>query len=288
MRTTFLSLLLMSFIGQCGAASIRTLIIDGQNNHDWKSTTPVLKKTLEETKLFSVDVLTSPGEKDPAMETFKPRFQNYQVVVMNYNGSMWAEDARRSFEDYMASGGGLVIVHAADNSFATWPAYNEMIGLGGWYGRDEKSGPYLRWRDGKQVLDARPGPAGHHGAAHPFTVETRAPEHPVMQGLPEKWLHVSDELYDYMRGPARNVTVLATAFADPKFGGSGEHEPQLLTIAYGKGRVFHTMLGHDPVAMRCVGFMVTLQRGTEWAATGKVSQLLPVDFPKPEASSSRP
>jgi hypothetical protein len=187
----------------------------------------------------------------------------------------------------MARGGALVVVHAADNSFATWPAYNEMIAVGGWYGRDEKSGPYLRWRDGKQVLDNKPGPAGHHGPQHPFVVETRTPNHPIMKGLPDKWLHVSDELYDYMRGPARNATILATAFADPKQGGSGENEPQLLVVSYGKGRVFHTMMGHGPEAMNCAGFITTLQRGTEWAATGKVTQKVPTDFPKTDAVSVR-
>jgi uncharacterized protein len=269
------------------AAPIQTLIIDGQNNHDWKSTTPVMKKALEDTKLFDVEVSTFPGEKDPALASFKPNFAKYQVIVMNYNGAMWGEATRKAFEGFMLSGGGLVVVHAADNSFTAWPAYNEMIAVGGWYGRDEKSGPYLRWRDGKQVLDNKPGPAGHHGAQHPFVVETRAPNHPIMQGLPEKWLHVADELYDYMRGPAKNATILATAFADPKYDGSGENEPQLLVVSYGKGRVFHTTMGHGPEAMRCVGFITTLQRGTEWAATGKVTQKIPADFPKTDATSAR-
>ena len=271
----------------CGAAPLRALLIDGQNNHDWKATSPILKKTLEDTRLFTVDVATAPGAKDPALERFKPEFARYKVIIMNYNGAMWGEATRRAFEDYMAGGGGLVVVHAADNSFSAWPAYNEMIAVGGWSGRNENSGPYLRWRDGKQVLDNRPGPAGHHGAAHAFVVETRAPEHPIMQGLPEKWLHATDELYDFMRGPAKNATILATAFADPKYGGSGENEPQLLVVNYGKGRVFHTTLGHGPEAMRCVGFMTTLQRGAEWAATGTVTQKVPEDFPKPDAVSVR-
>jgi hypothetical protein len=287
MRKILAFLVVMAGVGQCGAASIRTLIIDGQNNHDWKSTTPVLKKALENAKLFTVEVATSPGEKDPTLATFKPDFAKYGVIVMNYNGEMWGEATRKAFEDYMARGGGLVVVHAADNSFATWPAYNAMIAVGGWYGRDEKSGPYLRWRDGKQVLDTKPGPAGHHGPQHQFVVETRTPNHPIMQGLPEKWLHVSDELYDFMRGPARNATILATAFADSGQGGSGENEPQLLVVSYGKGRVFHTMMGHGPEAMSCVGFITTLQRGTEWAATGKVTQKVPADFPKADAISVR-
>ena len=39
---------------------IKVLIIDGQNNHNWKATTPLIKKALEEAKLFKVDVATSP------------------------------------------------------------------------------------------------------------------------------------------------------------------------------------------------------------------------------------
>ena len=108
-----------------------------------------------------------------------------------------------------------------------------------------------------------------------------------MAGLPEKWLHATDELYDFMRGPAKNATILATTFADPKFGGSGEQEAQLIAISYGKGRVFHTTLGHGVEAMKCVGFITTLQRGTEWAATGKVTQPVPADFPKADAVSLR-
>jgi type 1 glutamine amidotransferase len=92
-------------------------------------------------------------------------------------------------------------------------------------------------------------------------------------------MHANDELYDRLRGPARNVTVLATAYSDRSTGGSGEEEPMLMAIQYGKGRVFHTTLGHDVGAMKCVGFIVTLQRGTEWAATGEVTQKVPDDFP---------
>ncbi len=54
-------------------------------------------------------------------------------------------------------------------------------------------------------------------------------------------------------------------------GGSGEHEPLLMTIQFGNGRVFHTTLGHDAEAIKGMAFQVTLQRGTEWAATGDVT-----------------
>ncbi|RMG29574.1 MAG: ThuA domain-containing protein, partial [Bacteroidetes bacterium] len=80
---------------------------------------------------------------------------------------------------------------------------------------------------------------------------------------------------------------LATAYAAPEMKGSGRHEPMLLTIDYGQGRVFHTTLGHADYSVECVGFITSLCRGTEWAATGKVSQPIPQDFPTAEQSSHR-
>ncbi|MEI7953952.1 MAG: ThuA domain-containing protein [Verrucomicrobiota bacterium] len=287
MKTLFAGLFFVACSLPGWAAPLPTLIIDGQNNHDWKATTPVIKAALEATGLFSVEVATAPGGNGPELATFKPDFAKYKVLVMNYNGEMWSEATRKAFEEYVAGGGGMVAVHAADNSFPKWQAYNEMIAVGGWNGRDDKSGAYLRWKDGKPLLDTRPGGVGHHGEQHPFVLETRAPKHPIMAGLPEKWLHATDELYDFMRGPAKNATILATTFADPKFGGSGEQEAQLITISYGKGRVFHTTLGHGVEAMKCVGFITTLQRGTEWAASGNVTQPVPADFPKADAVSLR-
>jgi type 1 glutamine amidotransferase len=263
------------------AAPFKALIIDGQNNHDWKSTTPHLRKILEETGLFTVEVATTPAAgKD--ISDFKPRFADYAVLISNYNGVPWAKETEDAFVQYVRNGGGFVSVHAADNAFPDWKEYNEMIGVGGWGGRSEKSGVWLYWADG-WVRDTSRGPGGSHGAQHAFKVTTRAPEHPIMAGLPAEWMHAKDELYDRLRGPATNVTVLATAWSDPATRGTGHHEPSLMAISYGKGRIFHTALGHnngkDIAAQRCVGFIVTLQRGTEWAASGRVTQKVPANFP---------
>jgi type 1 glutamine amidotransferase len=272
------------------AAPKHVLLIDGQNNHQWQVTTPILTKQLEETGLFKVDVATTPP-KGGDMSVFKPDFKKYAVVVSNYSdfggGGVWPPETQKAFEDYVRGGGGFVTVHAADNAFPKWLEYNKMIGVGGWGGRTEKDGPMLRWRDGKVVPDTTPGNGGHHGKRHSYAVTTRDKSHPIMKGLPESWMHTEDELYDALRGPAENVTVLATAFSDKSTGGTGEHEPALMIIKYGKGRVFHTILGHDAVAMQCAGFAATFQRGTEWAATGKVTQKVPADFPKADAVSKR-
>jgi type 1 glutamine amidotransferase len=260
------------------APPIKTLIVDGQNNHTWESTTPVIKTILEQTELFTVDVATSPP-KGQSLEAFKPEFAKYDVVVSNYNGGDWPKETQDAFVEYVRAGGGVVIIHAADNAFAKWRQYNEIIGLGGWGGRNESSGPYVYWKDGKFVRDDSPGRGGTHGKQHAFQVINRDKEHPITAGLPAKWMHAKDEMYSLMRGPAKRLTVLSTAYHDPAQSGSGRHEPILFIVRYGKGRVFHTVLGHNAQAMGCVGFTVTLQRGAEWAATEKVTQKVPEDFP---------
>ncbi len=232
-----LAMLLAATTARGADKLLKALIVDGQNNHAWAQTTPVLKQALEETKRFSVDVATSPA-KGMDMSGFRPKFADYDVVVSNYNGEPWSKETQDDFIRYVSGGGGLVIVHAANNSFPKWPEYNQMIGLGGWGGRNEKSGPYVRYRDGKIIRDDKPGAGGHHGPQHDFLVVTRNTEHPVTKGLPTEWLHVKDELYDRLRGPAENLDILATAFSDPAKGGSDEHEPMLMTIKFGKGGSF--------------------------------------------------
>ncbi len=279
-------LLLTLCAGLSAAPKIKVLLIDGQNNHKWVETSPVLKRLLEETGLFEVDVATTPP-KGGNMTAFKPEFSNYKVVVSNYNGDQWPPETMAAFEKFVREGGGFVSVHAADNAFRTWPAYNEMIALGGWEGRTEADGPMAKFRKGVLVMDATPGRGGHHGKRHSYQMTTRNLSHPVMKGMPEKWMHNLDELYDSMRGPAQHMTILATAFSDPAQGGTGDDELLLFTVSYGKGRVFHTMLGHDVEAMKCVGFIATLQRGTEWAAAGKVTLKLPKDLPSADGLKLR-
>jgi type 1 glutamine amidotransferase len=294
-RTVFIALwiaLLSIFLSTHANAidkPILVLIVDGQSGgpyHAWQLTTSILKKELEETKLFQVTVATSP-EFPGDFSNFHPKFADYKAIVWNYDAPDWPADLRQQLEDYVRNGGGLVIVHAADNAFPDWPAFNQMTGIGGWRNRSEKAGPFWYFKDGKLISDDTPGPAGSHGARLPFQVVTRDSQHPIMKGLPPAWMHNTDELYAHLRGPGQNMTVLATAYSDPKNKGTGHDEPMLMVLSYGKGRIFHTTMGHDATALSCVGFMTTYQRGTEWAATGKVTQRVPTTFPTANTVSFR-
>lgn len=146
---------------------IKVLIIDGQskNHPHWKEWTPILIKQLDDAGLFSINVATSPM-KGESLDSFNPKFKNYDVIVTTYDGDTWSGRARRTLENYLAGGGGMVVVHAADNAFPEWEAYNLMIGLGGWGNRAEASGPYVYIDDrGEKKLDTSSGEAGHHGPA---------------------------------------------------------------------------------------------------------------------------
>jgi uncharacterized protein len=283
---------LASFVcGTRAATPVAVMLLDGESGgpyHDWQRVTPVLKKILDETGLFAVTVVTAPAA-DGELTTFAPAFANYKAVVMNYDApdERWPASLKASFEEYIKKGGGLVSVHAADNAFAGWDAFNEMIGVGGWRNRSEQAGPYWYVRDGKLVSDATPGKAGSHGRRVPFRLTVRDSSHPIVKGLPPVWMHQGDELYARLRGPGKNMTVLATAYADPGNAGTGHDEPQLMVVRYGQGRVFHTTLGHDIAAISSVDFVVTLQRGTEWAATGAVTQKVPPNFPNADTVSYR-
>jgi type 1 glutamine amidotransferase len=294
-------------------APLKTLIVDGQNNHEvWPKSTIMMKQYLEETGLFKVDIyrtrFTWKGEREKEYlplagvgETkdlenpqhdpdFTPKFEDYDVVISNFGwkAANWPEVTQQALENYMSSGGGFVSVHAADNSFPDWLEYNKMIGLGGWGDRNEKDGPYVYYNnEGKLVHDHSPGSAGAHGPQHVFPVTIREKDHPITKGMPEVWLTNEDECYAKLRGPAENMTVLATGKDVSGKAPTDRHEPVLMVIDYGKGRIFHTTLGHDDYSIESVGFIISFLRGVEWAATGKVTIPVPDDFPTAEKSTSR-
>jgi type 1 glutamine amidotransferase len=272
-RTLLLVFLGASLVGAqgkspAGPPKIQALIITGQNAHDWKGTTPVLKQELEDTGKFEVRVTEEFRGAGP--ETLAP----YDVVIVNYfdRGQpqlRWGDRTDNAFQEYVRSGKGLVLYHFSLAAFTGWTDFEKM-----------SAG---NWRAGN----------GHHSARHDFAVDIKDANHPILKGLKTPLLVQNDELYSNLKWqPEGSFHVLATAYDDhalyddkasdarnkQPMSGAGINEPMLWTTEYGKGRVFVTALGHDGVTSAEPTFKVTFTRGTEWAATGKVTQPIPPDM----------
>lgn len=312
-RTVLMIIFCLILTVSSATAKLKALIIDGQNNHAvWPKSTIMMKQYLEDTGMFQVDInrtkytwkaqrekeflslagvgKTEDLKKPKSDPDFSPDFKKYDVVISNmgYGAADWPEATQKAFENYVKGGGGFVVVHAADNSFPKWKEYNKMIGIGGWGNRTKKDGPYVYYtNNGKLVRDYSSGRCGSHGPAHNIPITVRVSDHPITKGMPSHWLTAKDECYALLRGPAENMTILATGKDMSGSAPTDRHEPMLMVIDYGKGRVFHTALGHDDYSFEGVGFIVSFLRGTEWAATGKVTQPIPDDFPTAERSKSR-
>ena len=248
-----------------GPPKIAVLIVTGQNGHNWRGTTPLLRKALEDTGKFEVRVTEEFRGAGP--ETLAP----YDLVVLNYFDRnrpelRWGEKTDAAFLDFVRAGKGVVVYHFSMAAFNGWTEYEKLSG-GNW----------------------RPD-NGHHSAPHNFTVDIKDQEHPITKGLRPSFPQANDELYANLRWqPAGSYHLLATANDDhalyaasrtdsrapqPLVGPSA-NEPMLWTLDYGKGRVFVTALGHDVDQVQTPAFVTTFARGAEWAATGKVTQPIP-------------
>jgi type 1 glutamine amidotransferase len=303
------TLLISLFLAAAAHAQdkVKVLIVDGQNNHDYKKMTPFMKEQLEKSGLFTVDVATTPPgaprkgrEETPEQladrekktadlkeqwAKWRPTFKDYKVVVSNYNGDRWPEDVEKSFEEYVKGGGGFYVVHAANNAFTNWKEYDQMIGLG-WRGKGYGLRIYYDDAGALQRTPAGEGKDAGHGAQHEFQITLRDPEHPIMKGLPKVWMHAADELYHSQRGPAERMLILASAFDDRSKGGTGVHEPMMWVIPYGEGKVVTNVMGHENgKSVQCVGFVTLMLRSCEWLATGKVTVAVPPNFPTEDKTS---
>jgi uncharacterized protein len=228
---------------------IELLIITGDHGHKWKETTQALRDSLSAGGRINVHVTT-----EPAKDLTDENLAKYDVLLLNYkdtkNGppeTRWSEANKKAFLKAVRDGKGLVVFHHASSAFTNpnWDEFETAI-AGGWRSQ------------------------GFHGPAHEYTVKKADASHPIAAGLPAEFRHTKDELYQNSK-LTPGSTVLATAYSDPnKPRGTGKDEPVIWVNTYGKGRVFHDALGHDPEAMSDPNFQSWMRRGVEWAATGKV------------------
>jgi uncharacterized protein len=242
---------------------IQVLIITGQNPHDWRGTTPSLRKTLDDTEKFETRVVEE--FRGGTAEMLKP----YQVIILNYYDgnrpeNRWGERADTAFSEFVRSGKGLVLYHLSLGAFDGWTDFEKMSGG--------------NWRTNN----------GHHSAQHDFNVDIRDSDHPIMKGLKSPLPVQHDELFANLKWqPEGSYHVLATAYDDhalyngrsnQPIPGPGTDEPSMWTTQFGMGRVFATALGHDPMDTEEATFKITFARGVEWAATGKVTILPPPEL----------
>lgn len=284
-RYIVLLILPLEIFAQPGNEKINVVIVDGFSNHDWKQTTQVVKTILEKSDLFDVSVSTSPSEpKDADWKLWNPVFSDYDVVMLNCNNIhnkeiRWPKHIEKQLEKYVKRGGGLYILHSANNAFADWPEYNQMIGLG-W--RKPEEGVAIQVADNGEIVKvaAGEGKSTYHGPRYDAVIQTLN-NHPINKDFPKAWLTPDMELYKFARGPAENITVLSYS-QDAE---TTINWPVEWVVAYGKGKVYNSSMGHlwkgdtYPVTYRCVGFQTCLIRATEWLATGTSTYALPDNFP---------
>ncbi len=285
LKTAIFLFLGYGVFGQSQPEKIKVLIVDGFSNHDWKQTSFLVKTILEKSALFNVAISTTPAvPDDPEWKNWRPKFKDYDVVIQNTNNIdnkkfRWPREVEKDLEDYVSSGGGLYILHSANNAFPAWKEYNLMIGLG-WRSKDE--GVALQVKDNGDIvtIPSGEGEATYHGDRHDEIIYILN-DHPINKDFPRAWKTPNMELYKFARGPAKNLTVLSYA----KDSVTNINWPVEWVVAYGKGRVYNSSMGHlwkgdiYPVSFRCIGFQTILIRATEWLATGKTTYKIPKNFP---------
>jgi type 1 glutamine amidotransferase len=224
---------------------IRVLLLSGQNNHDWRSTTPKLVDILTAGERFDVSVTENPGALTPG------DLSSRDVIVSNWNAygldekaAGWPENVRRAYLEFARKGGGHLVIHAGGASFPGWNEYGRLA--------------LATWKGGQTS----------HGPVHQFPVRMEAVRHPVTEGLAP--FTTRDELWN-APGIDPGVEVLASSFSAPDQGGTGRWEPCVVAGRFGKGRSLAILLGHDAEAMDNPGFRTLFLRAVEWAATGSVA-----------------
>lgn len=245
----FVSLLLFLLFGCKTNNSIQILILSGSNNHEWQETTPFLEDLFEASGNFKTDVTNQPDTLNYDI------IKNYDVIVNNWNSwpendIRWNSELESGILKYLNEGGGLVFFHASTSVFYKWPEFREIT-TASW---EEKTG---------------------HGKNDTVKVFIENKTHTITRGMND--FKIFDELWINAR-VNENFTVLGSATDKTQKAAGNNKQPAIFVKEEGDGRIFHTILGHDVEAMESDGFKQLMLRGTEWAATGKVTMKLPKEL----------
>lgn len=213
--------------------SVRVLVVTGVDHpaHKWQETAPAIREVLEKDKRFDVRIV----EKREVLASDK--VFDYDVVFLHfkdYKPIPHETQIRENLVKFVKGGKGLFVFHFACGAFEDWPEFRNLAG---------------------KVWDRKTG----HDRRRPFAVKIVDTEHPVTRGM--KNFQADDELYICLVGE-RPIRLLATARSQV----TGKEHPMAFALNYGKGRVFHTPLGHDVKAIQMPGVAELIRRGCLWAA----------------------
>jgi type 1 glutamine amidotransferase len=223
----------------------RILLLSGgqRQHHGYRDQAFYLAELLENTGRYEVTM----GEEAAILES--PALRKYDLIIANADRRdpefKYTRSQQAAILDSIRSGQGYVSIHAADNAAADWlPEWKEM--LGGVFS-------HVGLPDGKV----------HKGD---YVVKIVDKSNPITRELADFPLH--DELY-YNVQMRPDVAPLATVEYN------GTAWPVAWTRQFGKGRVFHLVLGHrdfgpgkdDPVRNPNLGKL--LLQGVDWVAGGK-------------------
>ena len=217
--------------------------MSGSNNHEWQATSDFLKNMYEKTGIFKVRITEKP-------DTLKAEdLRHFHVVVSNWNswpenGFRWPKELEVALLNFIQAGGGFVTFHASTSAFYQWPEFKNIS--------------VAAWVD-----------STWHGNNSQTQVLIQNNDHPVTRDL--NGFFIFDELW--VNAEKNNsFTVLGSATNHEISDKGINNQPAIFVKQYGKGRIFHTILGHDVYAMDNDSFKQLMNRGTEWAATGKVKE----------------
>ncbi len=193
-----------------GPGPVRVLVLSGQNNHDWRTTTPQIVAILRGSGRFDVRVTEEPVELTAA------DFASCDVILSNWNAfgldpaaSVWPEETKKAYLDFVRQGKGHVVVHAGSASFPDWSEYGRLT--------------LATWKAGQTS----------HGPVHEFPVRVENVRHPVTEGLEP--FSIRDELWN-APGLAEGAEILASSYSAPDQDGTGRWEPAVLAGRFGQGR----------------------------------------------------
>jgi len=274
---------------------IKVLIVEGVSNHDWRHRVEIVRTILDKDGSFDVDVTITPSAAgDPAWTKWRPNFSAYDVVLSGYNNlggkPSWPAEVQAAFQSYVGSGGGFYVYHEANNSFAEWPEYSNLIGLG-WRAANQGDAIIVNPDESLQIVPSGIGPDTSHGLRTNALIKRRI-THPIHNGLPMSWRAADIEIYRYARGPGPNmpnVTVLSYAL-DPT---TQLQFPIEWVVKYGNGHSYASSYGHvwaeqaKPDGTRCAAFQTIMVRALKWLAGRDPGNTTPTDFPGTTSTSLR-